>query len=323
MKTKFYLFGALILLFILIGYMVYDLYYSQANNENPYEFDIQSLRKNDTLQSPYSEIRQYKPLLTEIHGIATDQEGNIYVAGKDSVQIIDKGGRVKLIEKLEGTALCIHVDNKGQILLGMQDHVEVLNPEAKIIARWDSPGQDVVISSISSSAEAVFVADAGNKIVYRYSPQGKLLNKIGQKDPAIGVPGFILPSPYFDLQVTSEGNVWVANSGRHELELFTKEGKLLKSWGRAGMDIAGFCGCCNPSNFAILPGGSFVTSEKAIERVKIYDPEGNFVCVVAFPDVFDEGTKGIDLALGPEGEIIVLDPERNLVRIFKTVNKES
>lgn len=82
------------------------------------------------------------------------------------------------------------------------------------------------------------------------------------------------------------------------------------------MTREGFCGCCNPSNFAILSDGSFVTSEKGIERIKVYLPDGTFKCIVAGPDAFIEGTTGLDLAVNSRDRIFVLDPEKRMVRVF-------
>ncbi len=83
------------------------------------------------------------------------------------------------------------------------------------------------------------------------------------------------------------------------------------------MLVEGFSGCCNPGNFAMLEDGSFVTSEKGIERVKIHHPSGEFKCVVAAPDLFEEGTIITDLAVDPNGRILVLDSRKGLVRIFE------
>jgi hypothetical protein len=323
MKPKLYIIGALVLLLALVGFMVWDFFSGDSDNNNPYALDLNSLRSGDTSDCMYAETQQIKPLLSEIHGIATDSKGNIYICGKDSLEILDSAGKVLDSKGIGGTALCIHVDNKGTILLGMEDHVQVLNAEGNPGSNWKSPGPDAVITSITTSGPDLFVADAGNKIVYRYDYTGKIINKIGQKDPATGVPGFILPSPYFDVAIGTDDNLWVVNTGLHQLEKFTKEGKLLTSWGKASMEITGFCGCCNPSNIALLPGGAFVTSEKAIERIKIYDPQGNFVCLVALPSSFEEGTKGLDLAVGVHGEILVLDPVKNLIRKFTEKKKTS
>ena len=78
----------------------------------------------------------------------------------------------------------------------------------------------------------------------------------------------------------------------------------------------GFSVCFNPSHIAMLPDGSFVTSEKGIVRVKKHNPAGEFVCLVACPDQFAEGTEGLDLAVDSAQRILVLDPKAPAVRIF-------
>ena len=83
------------------------------------------------------------------------------------------------------------------------------------------------------------------------------------------------------------------------------------------MEIEGFCGCCNPSHFTILNDGKFVTSEKGIARVKVYNRLGILESVVAGSDQFIEGTVGLDLAVDSENRIYVLDPVKKMVRIFE------
>ncbi|NVO18938.1 MAG: hypothetical protein HXX13_04525 [Bacteroidetes bacterium] len=322
MKPKIFIIGAVVLLLLVVGFMIKDLFIDSPGNVNPYAFDLNSLRKGDTSQCMYSEDQQIKPAGSEIHGISTDASGNIYISGKDTLEKLDSTGKVAWIKAYPGNAECIHVDEKGNIFLGMEDHIELLDANGTKKAAWNSPSAEAVLTSIATSGKDVFVADAGNKLVYRYDYLGNIELKIGQKDPSTGVPGFIIPSPYFDLAMDPDGSLWVANTGRHELEKYTREGKLISSWGKASMEVKGFCGCCNPSHFAIFPGG-FVTAEKAIERVKIYDMKGNFVCLVALPESFEEGTKGLDLAIGAQNAILVLDPVKNLVRKFIPKKKES
>ena len=121
----------------------------------------------------------------------------------------------------------------------------------------------------------------------------------------------------------------VVNPGRHRIEAYTFDGDLEFSWGKFSTNVEGFCGCCNPVNFAILEDESFVTCEKGIIRVKIYDAEGSFVGVVAGPEqlvegnisltcLFPEGchSGGFDVAVDRKGRILILDTIRNAVRIF-------
>ena len=95
------------------------------------------------------------------------------------------------------------------------------------------------------------------------------------------------------------------------------------------MDIAGFCGCCNPVYFTRRPDGKFVTSEKGLNRIKIYDPKGRFEGVVAGPDQLvkdlDLAKKacadcqvgfGFDVACDSSGQVFALDPATKTVRVF-------
>jgi len=174
-----------------------------------------------------------------------------------------------------------------------------------------------VVTSIAVSETSVFIADAGNKIVYHYDLKGNMINEIGRKDSLQGVKGFLIPSPYFDIAIGREDELWVVNPGRHQLEAYSIDGRFLSSWKKTSMGLDGFSGCCNPSHIAILPNGSFVTSEKGIIRVKIHKPSGAFESVVAAPKVFDKGTKGLDLAIDSQNRIIVIDPKKGLIRIFE------
>jgi len=317
MKQKIIIVSALVLLLALVAFMIRDFFFSNPDNKNPYKFELDDLRSGDTSKAAYTETMQFKTSLEEIHGISTDMNGRIYVSGKDAVEIFNSSGKPESKFRIEGTAQCIALDGNGNIYLGVQDHIEIWSHGGKKLSVWNSAGNEAIITSIAANQNDVFVADAGQKVVYRYDSNGNLVNKIGLKDPALGVSGFIIPSPYFDLGMSNDGNLWVANPGRHSLEKYTFDGKLLTSWGKASMAMEGFCGCCNPTNFAMIYDSLFVTSEKAIERIKIYNADGTFRCVVATPDQFMAGTKGLDLAVDKKNRILVLDPAKMLVRVFE------
>jgi len=317
MKQKLFILIALILLLAVIAFMVKDFFFSKPESGNHYEFELNAVRSGDTAAVAYTETGQIKTTLEEICGVVTDKSGNIFVSGLDGVEIFTAAGLPLRVVKIEGTAQSIALDESGKLILGMQDHIEIWNQNGKSIAKWASFGPDAVITSIAVSGNNVFIADAGQKVVYRCDQKGKLLNKIGLKDPATGVPGFIIPSPYFDLGISRDGNLWVVNPGRHSFEKYAFDGTLLTSWSKASMSVEGFCGCCNPSNFAFIYDSLFVTSEKAIERVKIYNADGSFRCLVATPDQFEEGTKGLDLAVDIQNRILVLDPVKKQIRIFE------
>jgi hypothetical protein len=96
------------------------------------------------------------------------------------------------------------------------------------------------------------------------------------------------------------------------------------------MGIEGFAGCGNPVNFALLPDSKYVTCEKGLPRVKIYDVDGTFVGVVAgaehFPTYTYDGfssdqTGELDVAVDSDGRVLVLDAVERTVRIFTKIQE--
>lgn len=317
MKQKITIWFAVILLLVVVAFMVKDFFNQPtSSSENPYEYKMTNLRNIDASKVGYVRLSQIKPDFEILNGIAIDKSDRIYLTGKDKVRVYDKELNLILSFITGKEARCISVGEDYRIYLGVENHVEVYNLKGNLLSSWNPINEKSVITSIAVNEKYIFVADAGNRIVYQYDKEGKLIKEIGKKNVEKGILGFVIPSPYFDLQIGRDGELWVVNPGRHSLESYNEQGDQISSWKRTSMDVDGFSGCCNPSNIAILSDGSFVTSEKGIERVKIHQPSGEFKCVVATPDNFIQGTKGIDLAVDSKDRIFVLDPEKKVVSIF-------
>ncbi len=317
MKQKIIIWLSVILLLAIVAFMVKDLFYqSNSSNDNPYEYKMDKLRHIDSSLIGYKQYNLIKPDIEQLHGISVDKFDNIFITGKDKVIVYNSELKEKLSFKTGKEAKCIAVEDNGSVYLGIQDHLEIYDNNGKILKSWNPVNEKSVITSIVVTEKFVYVADAGNRIVYQYDKTGNLIKEIGKKNVDKGIPGFIIPSPYFDLLIGREGELWVVNPGRHSLESYNEKGDLISSWAKTSMDVEGFSGCCNPSNIAMLFDGSFVTSEKGIERVKIHQPSGEFKTVVASPENFNEGTKGIDLAVDSKDRIFVLDPVKKSVCVY-------
>ena len=266
--------------------------------------------------------------------IAVGPGGRVYIAGDDVIRIFNEGqnstftsfGQIELL----CAPRCLTVADDGKFYIGTKDHVEVYDDQGKQLASWGSLGEKAVLTGIAVSKNDVFVADAGNRIILRYDTAGRLINRIGKKDKGRNIPGFVIPSPHFDLAVGRDGLLRVVNPGLHRIEAYTFDGDLEFWWGKfSNVDVKGFCGCCNPANFTILDDEIFVTCEKGLTRVKIYDAEGIFVGVVAGPEQLIEGgtaricyypeqcqAGAFDVAVDAQGRIFVLDTIKNVMKIF-------
>jgi len=289
---------------------------AKNDQQNPFAYDIKSYEASGADLVHYSEVGRIPIELPKVSGIAVGPEDRIYVSGNDSVHVFNSDGTMRSSFDTNMPIWCLASDGNYNLYLGMEDHVEVYDQKGVKKASWDSLGEQAIITSLAVSKTSVFVADAGNKIVWKFDKSGTRLQRIGDKNEAKDIPGFVIPSPYFDVAVDPDGFLWVANTGRHSLENYTVDGDFRTSWGEFGMEIQGFSGCCNPSHFVILEDGSFVTSEKGLPRVKVYNRIGYLVSVVAPTEQFMEGTVGLDLAVDSAQRIYVLDPMQKLVRIF-------
>ena len=264
----------------------------------------------------YILVREVPVDLPNPRGLSVAADGKVYVGGDRLLVVTDLEGKELSRFSLPGQVRCVAAADEGVVFVGMTDHVEFLDTASGTLIAWPWMGERAVITSIAVAPSTVFIADSGNRLVYRFDRTGKLISIIGSDKKPGRRPAFIIPSAYFDLALDRDGGLWIADTGRHSIGLYSDEGDLLRSWGKYAMDIDGFSGCCNPVHFAILPGGSFVTSEKGIKRVKVYSSEGSLESVVAVPRDFQWSKDGLDLAVAPDGDVVILIPGLDVFRVY-------
>jgi hypothetical protein len=281
--------------------------------ENPFAYQMDRIEMDDVGLAHYQEEPPLPVPVEEPTGLAVSREGILFVCGKDEMIRISPGGEAYRTA-LPFEASCIAAGH-GVLYLGAGDHVEVCTENGEPKAGWASPGEKSIITSISAGHDVVYAADAGYKRVWKYDTDGTLLAAVGQQDSLRDIPGFLIPSPYFDVAVDPDGFLWAANTGRHSVENYTHDGGMRSSWGRYGNAVSEFCGCCNPAHFTILKDGSFVTSEKGVPRVKVYDRTGRLSAVVAGAEKFPGTNAGHDIT-AHKGRIYILESQLRRVRRF-------
>ncbi len=299
-----------------------------------FDYDLTKYEKTDPALIHYKETVRIDAGLSEVRAIAVGPEDRIFVAGDKCIAVFSPDGAALNRIALEQEPQCLGIGLAGhtfpgRLYVGMRDHVEVFKPDGTREAVWNRPGERSVLTSIAVADEDVFVADAGSPIVWHYDTAGKLLDQIGKRDEARGIPQLIVPSPYFDVAIAPDGLLRVVNPGMQRIEAFTFDGHMELSWGKRGMDVAAFCGCCNPSNIAILGDGRLVTAEKGLPRVKVYSESGEFESVVVGPETLAPNATATvetrdelrlhpaDVAVDSRSRILVLDPTARCVRVFQ------
>ncbi len=317
MNRRLILTLAILLLLATVLFMASDFFFGDPLPEsNPYEYNIDAFKEVDPALINWVEVQQINSNGDSLKSLAVDIYDNIYIGTHHKLLIYSNEGHLKNEIEMASSIYSIHVAADGKIYVALKDHIEVWNRSGRRLQSWEAKNSKSVLTSISSKESVIFIADAGNRVVYQYDLEGNWLKDIGLKNEDLGSPGFIIPSPFFDLLVGRDDELWVVNPGRHQFESYHSNGQMISSWNKTSMQLDGFSGCCNPTHIAMLSDGAFVTSEKGIERVKIHQPDGNFLEVVASPDAFVEGTTGLDLAVDSEDRILILDNRNAMVRIF-------
>jgi len=265
----------------------------------------------------YREVAPIATGLDQPRGLALGPDGRLHIVDDQVIRIFEQDGSSPYEVRLGSAPQALAVADDSIIYVAMLDHIEVYTPDGTHRASWQSVGERAYFTSVAVAGEDVWVADAGGRVVRRYDKSGQVGGQIGKKNEARHIPGLIVPSPHLNVLVGPDGLIWVNNPGRHAVEAYTVEGDLISSWGHSSLDIEGFCGCCNPTNIALLPDEKVVTSEKGLPRVKVYWPDGTLESVVAGPEAFASRVVGLDLAVDAAGRVMVLDPAAKTVRIFE------
>jgi hypothetical protein len=297
-----------------------------ACQESPTQDRSSDEGKQDTISGDnptmaYKEVKQFKlnaetPYAIDVH------HHKIYVAFDKQIVILDSNG-TQVADKLvtEGEVQSIIVSNDQSIFVLHRNFFVKLDLQGNPSYKSDEGNEKSVFTSIAYADEYIFVADAGNRKVLRYNQQGDLVGEImGVFNSNNDRKGFIVPSPYFDIAVNTDNELWVVNPGLHAIQHYSSEGSLINFWENAGNNLSGFQGCCNPAHMTTMEDGRFVTAEKGHVRIKIYSREGDLVQVVAMPESFT-GNQAPDIAV--DGNVIyALDYDQKIVRIYKLKENE-
>jgi DNA-binding beta-propeller fold protein YncE len=151
--------------------------------------------------------------------------------------------------------------------------VLVFDRDGKFLQSW---GDDVLKTPHGlriDPAGHVWLTDIGNHQVYQFDADGKLLLTLGRKGEPGNTPDkFDRPT---DVAVTPAGDFYVSDGyGNSRVLKFTKDGRLVKQWGRKGTGPGEF----NLPHAVVLdPAGRVYVGDRENNRIQVFDGDGNFV----------------------------------------------
>jgi hypothetical protein len=287
-----------------------------------FTYDAGKLQEVDSKLIHYEEKTPFESGLKVLRGIFVNDKV-IVAVGDQRLVILETAGNLRAAFDVEDQPRCVAIGPDGRFYIGFKDCIAIYQENGTLQKQWGRLPSGAVITSIAVGQSEAFVADAGNRAIIRYDFDGRQKGVIGKKNLTQKKSHFVIPSPYFDIALGPGELLWVANTGQHLLEAYTMDGDMEFSWGKSSMGIEGFCGCCNPAHFSLMPDGRFVTGEKGLARIKVYSPKGEFESVVAAPKHFPQllnsnqaNSTGLDIAVNAQGEIFVAEPYSGKIRRF-------
>ena len=319
MKNKGIIIFLIVLAALIVGVMVGDWYSKRPDKmeANKFEFNVDEFKIVPDELIHYKETKNFKIGFENAAGISISNN-QIFIACDQKLKIINLAGVLLNEFELSGNPKTVEI--KGDtIFIAFEKNIEVLNSAGTKLFEWSLSDENSYITALAATNNEIFIADAGTRKIHRFAINGEKLNEFEGKINDDVLHGFIIPSPYFDIDINEYGDLWVVNPGLHTLENYTPEGRLREHWKASGNQTENFSGCCNPAHFCFLPDGGFVTSEKGLVRIKTYKASGEFSGVVAPPAKFEDKIEGQapDVAVDSDGNIYALDFDRNVLRVFE------
>ena len=302
---------------------------ARAPLDDRFTYDVSAFTKVDPKLILYAEQAKLATGLQATACLAVGAGDTIYVGGDREVKVLDKAGTAQASLSLAGKPNAVAEGADGRVYVAFQEHWEVFGKDGKLAGRSAALPARAHLTAVAQHGDKVYAADAGHREVLICGLDGAVQGRFGKISKETEGQGFAVPSPYFDLLFGAEDLLWVVNPGRHLIQAFTPAGQYQTGWGATGLTIEAFCGCCNPVHLARLPEGGFVTSEKGLNRVKVFTGNGRFVGVVAGPEqlgrdmeqvqkALSDANAGItyDIACDSAGRVLVLDPLSRAIRVF-------
>ena len=177
--------------------------------------------------------------------------------------------------------------------------------------------------------DSVLVADDELHTVQKFTPQGKKLMEIGQRN---------LPSPKWGGQpfnrptsaaiMPSNGDIYISDGyGNSRIHAYSGTGEYKFSWGSPGIDPGQFI---RPHNIAIDSNDRVYVVDRECHRIQIFDPRGNFITMwnnIHRPDAMVlrhdhiyvgelNGMPGVDDAPGLGHRVSIYDLDGKLLTRF-------
>ena len=232
-------------------------------------------------------------LLNRPTGVALDKEGNLYIADRNN-------HRVRKVNA-EGIITTI---------AGMADEGFSGDEGPATSAQLDSPSGVAV-----DEGGYIFIADTGNNRIRQIDPDGLITTLAGGEDGDNGSDtGGQLAAPR-DVALDSDGNLYVTDSGNHQIHAISDTGMATRVAGIEGLGDGGpatEARLLEPTGLALVDGTIYIT-DTGNNRIRQVDTNGIITTFAGSGERGDAGDDGPALEAQFNGpSLIAVDAEGNV-----------
>ena len=277
-----------------------------ARSVNKEEITYVENRPEMPFVSPYKAVSSFE-LPQEINRFEL-HNGMLFIVSGESVYIYDTMGNKLSSFPVKQTVRDISIE-EGNIYILYPTLIEVYTFEGELFHEWEACSELSDYCSLALAGDFVFVTDAENKNICKYTKEGNFVKFI--KSPR----NFIIPTYSFDIESLND-TIYCVNSGRHLVETYSLDGEFIAAFGGPGGEAGFFAGCCNPAYISFTPNGELITSEKGNPRVSIYGRNGTFKEMILNSRLLGGGNKAYETRT--DGNLLFV-AGKNKISIFTEV----
>jgi len=194
------------------------------------------------------------------------------------------------------------------------NRIQKFSLNGEFITEWGEKGirdgQFFFPNGIAVNNGTVYVADTGNQRIQIFSTDGEFISSFGSS--GLGEGQFLT---VIGIDIDADGNVYVTDKGNSKIEKFDANGELIKSFPFHYTNYN-----FSPEAIAVDPAGKMFVSNSGNDRILYLSQDSNLILNIfdqigPYPDSFDIIT---DIAIGINGELLVVDSANHKIKSFET-----